>query len=128
MTGSVTKPQMEDILQFSDIFSKNLYSRDTSISLFDQYVYSQEIFDLVMAFTRSGFIIDFNWEFFEGEAQFFFEKPAQIKKMKVDTLRKLVTFIVKKDEKQNGFIARACDRGILKAIMERLAILYNSMT
>ena len=134
MSQTVTAQQMDAILQYLPIFdhpeecfTEIPSTKEGNTISFGGIVYSDAVGAFLKALYRQDFFIQINWPEWQGQAQMLFEHPELLKQATLETLRKLLWLHVRKERFCEGHLMEMIQTGHIKAILERLKELRQSM-
>jgi hypothetical protein len=84
------------------------------------FVYAPALQELVQELYDGGWIQDFDWPSWQGEAERYYEHPELVGRARFRTLVRLLTTHVRKDRFCEGHLAAMVEGGHVAAILRRL--------
>ena len=86
--------------------------------------YMEPVNDLIQAIGSSGLLLQFDWTAWKDGA-LYARDPSLLKTADLETVRRVLTTIVRQDRFVGGLMPRVCSNGTMKELLERLAELYD---
>lgn len=128
-TPSLRLESIDDLLAYLPWFERSdvrHYELRKEISL-DPYIYSSDLLAFVRMLSETGFIVEFDWSSWMRGAGKRYVRPEAVAAADLETLRRLLTAFVRSDRFCSGQLASLIDRGLLVAILRRLAELREEI-
>jgi len=126
----VTGAQIEAVLAFLPVLEDSGFSAGQWHMPEGQFPYFA-LTDVAIAFIQAlyanRFVYPFDWPSWQAEAQRYLEDPGALQDADLETLRKLVTTLVRKDRFVEGYLASMFEEGHLLAILRRLQQLHEDL-
>jgi O-acetyl-ADP-ribose deacetylase (regulator of RNase III) len=119
----ITVQGIDKVLAFLPLFERSdttLYEVRTDLSLFDPYVYSNEVDEFIEILSSEEFVTPFDWSTWQNEAAKFVEQPKLLESAELTILQKLLTTHIRKERFHSGHLAAMIDNGHILAILKRL--------
>jgi hypothetical protein len=121
---------IDNILKYIPYFEstcKEFYKLDSKY-LMDPYIYNKEVNDFVKALYNENMIFSFDWPNWQNEAEKYYRDPELLKYADLQTLRKLLTFHVRKDRFCSGHLLGMIESGHILNILKRLKNIGKSLS
>lgn len=83
--------------------------------------YTREVYEFERTLYRAGFVVRFDWSRWEPEAHRYYRDPSLLAAADCVTVRRLLTFHIRKNVVCEGHLAAMLREGHLQAILRRLA-------
>ena len=114
---------LADLLSFLPRFERGEFSTSS-----EQYrttgQYGEAVEDMIRAISSSDLLLQFDWTSWK-DAALYSRDPRLVRTADLETVRRLLTTIVRQDRFVGGLVPRVCSSGIMKALLERLAELSH---
>ncbi len=117
---------IEAVLAFLPIFEDPRFLPEVVVAeeqgwTFEQY--TREVYEFEKALYRGGFIVRFDWVHWEPEALRYYRELGRLETADMATLRRLLTFHIRKNVTCEGHLAEMLRDGHVQAILRRLEAL-----
>jgi hypothetical protein len=81
--------------------------------------------ELIRAISSSDLLLEFDWTTWK-DASRYSRDPSLVRTADFETVRRVLTTIVRQDRFVGGLVPRMCSSGIMKALLERLEEISHS--
>lgn len=124
-----TLDDIEAVLEFQSVFVDPHFLPEVVVAedqgwTFEQY--SREVYEFEKTLYRAGFVVRFDWARWELEALRFFREDGRLEAADLMTIRRLLTFHIRKNVTCEGHLAEMLRAGHIQAILRRLSTLASS--
>ena len=118
----ITAKRIDAILPFLDAFESMAIKRGESsiASSVTSYEGSESVEAFVLALYSEGWIEQFDWEKWQETAAQYVDSPDLLASIDAETIRKLLTTHVRKDQSYEGHLAAMFENGHIVALLRRL--------
>ena len=121
-----TPAGIEEVLAYLPIFEDPRFLPEVVVAeeqgwAFEQY--TREVYEFERTLYRTGFIVRFDWARWEREAFGYYLEPERLDSANLATLRRLLTFHIRKNVTCEGHLAEMLRDGHVQAILRRLGAL-----
>ncbi len=119
---SISTESIEGILSFLTFFKNNseeLYTYNGEHTL-EPYSYHPKVSEFMSALYEANFIQAFEWKEWHEQAKEFMENPAAIQQVDWDTLIQLITYHIRKERFESGYLKEVLDNRQFLHILERI--------
>lgn len=90
------------------------------------YSYSQEVISFINALHDNGFIQPFDWMPWQENAEKILNHPKAIKRADLKIIIKVLTILIKKERRNQGYLFLVIGNGQLLAILKRIEAIYQT--
>ncbi len=121
---------VEAVLAFLPLFENPRFLPEVVVAEEEGWTleqYTREVYEFERTLYRAGFIVRFDWPHWESEAYRYYRDSALLETVDCGTLRRLLTFHVRKNVVSEGHLAGMLRDGQIQAILRRLAVLAGDM-
>ena len=125
-----TRAGAEAVLAFLPIFEDPRFLPEVVVAEEEGWTleqYTREVYEFERTLYRTGFIVRFDWARWEPEAFRYYRDPSLIGTADCATLRRLLTFHVRKNVICEGHLAGMLREGQIQAILRRLAVMAEAV-
>ena len=88
--------------------------------------YTREVYEFERTLYRAGFVVRFDWSGWEPEARRYYRDPSLLAAADCATVRRLLTFHVRKNVVCEGHLAGMLREGHIQAVLRRLVDLLDA--
>jgi hypothetical protein len=127
----VNKQDIEAVLSYLPSFEKEGYDFGEMVEekgVIPWADYSGEVMEFYKDLYTHKFIVNFDWTSWQDIAFAYYENPELIKNADLKTIRRLFTVHIRKDRFCEGHLLSVLESGHITKILQRLAVIYQSMT
>lgn len=124
---ALPKSENDTLVKFIDYFSqKNQFYQITNSASLQTYNYSKEVYQFLDWLQREGLLDnELNLATFESKAKEIMNDSEYLKKINLETLKKLLTFHLRCEKFSNGHLATIIDSKHLVNCLKRLEQLFS---
>lgn len=117
-----SKESVERVLAYQPYFDDEAVDKCmvSDSALAGPYVYADRVKEFVRTLEEEGFLPDFDWRGWGGEAIRYFTERELLATADVETVSKLFTVIVKAEIETQGILAEMINKGVIAELLQRL--------
>lgn len=120
--STLTLESIDRVLLYLPYFEDENVEKFTisDTSVIGPYVYDEKVLMFMKALYEEDIVIDFDWAGWRDEAVIYFKDLDLIREANLETVRKLLTTIVRVERLMNGLVAEMISTGVIIDLLKRL--------
>ena len=126
----ITCESISAIVRFLPVFEVDAFEAGRWVASgggFPSCSYSDDVLAFLKALRDAGWVAPFDWQAWQEEAAQYVESPRMLESADLETVRRLLTLIVRKERFCEGFLLGMFEGGTLAALLRRLSHIRDTL-